>query len=319
MTAMGYERPPRLVDAIELAAKPGHVVLGGGTTLMDLMRLGVHNPRVLVDVTKVPELTSMECVAHEWLVGASVTMSQAARCQKLRAEHPAFVESLELAASAQIRNTATLAGNLLQSPRCVFFRDVRAACARRDGGTRCMATEVDTAPRALFAGPGPCVAAYPGDLGVALVALSAEVDIVTRVSEQRTSVEALLSSETANMNIGGLMTRIVVPRKGGVSAFVKRRARTSFAFGSASAAVWCDFDGDVVREVRVVVGAQSTIPRRLAETETALTGRRLDDQTIRVAAQAGVSGVRGTDVQRRWCVSTLVQALTVAEVRRAAR
>lgn len=308
---LAYERPASLAEALELASRPGYVLLGGGTTLVDLMRLGVARPAGLVDVRSVPELGGVATTPDEWSLGAAVTMTEVLRHRSLCRELPALAESLALAASTQIRNMATLAGNLLQAPRCVFFRDVRASCHRRDGGGACSAAATELATRALLVDDDPCVAPYLGDLGTAAVALDASVEEVTDGGFARMPVEELLGRRDPIVE-NRLITRLVVPRRAGFSAFVKRRDRRSFAFGSASCAAWAAIESGVVRQVRVVVGAQSTRPRRLPGVEGEMLGRAFTSRTIESAARHALAGdeVRhGTDADREWLVTTVCQAL----------
>lgn len=306
-----YQRPTTLSEALEMAARPGYVLLGGGTTLVDLMRLGVARPTGLVDARSVPELRGVRSSSDEWSLGAAVTMAEVLCHRSLCRELPALADSLAQAASPQIRNMATLAGNLLQAPRCVFFRDVRAACHRRDGGGACSASRTDIAPQALLVDDDPCVAPYLGDLGTAAVALGASVETVADGLRQRMPVEELLRRR-GSMAGNQLITRIVVPRGPGFSAFVKRRDRRSFAFASASCAAWAVVDDGVVRQVRVVVGAQSTRPRRLPGVEGAVLGRPLTSRTIGSAARHALAGVEtrnATGVDRAWLMGTVRQAL----------
>ena len=307
-----YERPATLAEALELLRRPGYTLLGGGTTLVDLMRLGVARPAGLVDTRSVPELGGVVSSPEEWSLGGAVTMAEVLRHHTVCRELPALAESLALAASTQIRNTATLAGNLMQAPRCVFFRDVRTPCHRRDGGGACSALATDIAPRALLVDDDPCVAPDLGDLGTAAVALDASVETVANGGAERMSVEELLRVR-GPIPGNRLITRLVVPRRSGFSAFVKRRDRRSFAFGSASCAAWAAIEEGVVREVRVAVGAQSTRPRRLVAVEREVLGRALTTRTIESAAQHALAGQElrhGTDAEGEWHTATVRQALT---------
>lgn len=309
MNELGYQRPSSVAAAVRLLERPGHVALGGGTTLVDLMRLGVIVPTTLVDITGVRELARLERAVGEWRLGAAVTMSQVAALSELRQEMPALVESIESAASTQIRNTATLAGNLLQAPRCVFFRDVRSPCGRRDGGDACSAAQSHVAPT-MFTSSGTCRAIYPGDLAVALVALDGRVDVVGPHSRHSIPLTRFLGSGAQKIKHGELVIRLVVPRHMGTSVFVKRRDRSSFAFASASAAAWCKVDGESrVTHIRVAVGAPASVPRRLTKTEHSLLGRHLDEPAIREGAAAAVNDVDGDEDQLRWCAGVVRQAL----------
>lgn len=314
---MSYRRAESVAEALDLLEEPDSAVLAGGTTLVDLMRVGVANPRRLVDVSGIEELHGVEPAAGGWRLGAGLTMTDAARHPVLSHTYPAFADALNLAASGQIRNQATLGGNLLQGPRCVFYRDPRSACSRRDPRDACSVHLAERAAHALFRDGTDCVAPYPGDLGVALVALGAEVELRSPDGVRRVAVDRLLDRDdpSTTPGRGEIITHLLIPEPLGPSAFVKRRERASFAFASASAAATCRIVDGQVHGVTVVIGAQSTRPRRSAAAEEAVTGRALDAATARAAGEAAVQAVPGRAQETAWCAATVAQALSTVRER----
>src|SRR5215472_9311173 len=155
--------------------------LAGGTTLIDLMKLDVMNAQQLIDITPISELQSFTTTSTTELVfGALAKMSEVAADPTLLGEYPALAESLQKAASEQLRNMATVGGNLLQRTRCEYFRDTSYPCNKRTPGTGCAAIEGLNRGHALFGGSSSCIATYPGDFAVALAAFDALVDVVSR-------------------------------------------------------------------------------------------------------------------------------------------
>lgn len=314
-----YARPGNISEALRMLSSPGAAILAGGTTLTDLMRCGVAHPDSLVDVSRLPELRTLTQVDDVLAIGSCVTMADLARHPAVTLDFPAVVDALLLAASAQIRNQATVGGNLLQGPRCVFYRDPLAECTRRDSRQPCSARSARSIVEPLLGADEDCIARYPGDLGVALVALDAEVEVQSARESRFVRVEHLLEPTGGPSSIGRdeLITNIRIPAPLGTSAFVKRRERASFAFASASAAAALRVvDGSVV-SARIVIGAQSTRPRRLTDAEGVVSGRALEESALVDAASAAVANLTGARHEVAWCRATVHQSLRLAAERHA--
>jgi xanthine dehydrogenase YagS FAD-binding subunit len=269
--------------------------VAGGTTLIDLMKLDVMRPKHLTDINAVERTPSgrIEFGKNRLWLGALVRMSAACEHPAVREHFPVIAQSLQLAASQQIRNMASLGGNVLQRTRCTYFRDTTyGACNKRLPGSGCAAMDGFNRPHAVLGVSDKCIASYPGDFAQALIALDAEVDIASREGS-RTVPFAKLHKPPGNsphiettLNPGDLITAFVVPAAPWArrSVFVKIRDRDSYEFALASAAVALDLDGDTARQIRIALGGVSALPWRAHEAETLLKGRRLDDAALDAAA-----------------------------------
>lgn len=303
MQPFAWQRADSLADAAQAAtAAAGASFIAGGTTLADLMRLEVMAPHRLVDINGLRDRGCGEIVlSHGWLqLGALVRMADAAAHPLLRARFPVLAEALALAASPQLRNMASLGGNLLQRTRCDYFRDRGWGCNRREPGTGCAAMHAPDRKHAVLGGSASCIATYPGDFAPALVALDAMLRIygpdghrvlpaaeLHRLPGDRPELET-------NLRPGELIARIDVPAGPWTrrSRFVKVRDRASYAFALASAAVALELDGMQVRQARIGLGGVATVPWRAWEAEQALQGRRLDKDAARAAAAAAFAGAQ---------------------------
>jgi xanthine dehydrogenase YagS FAD-binding subunit len=269
--------------------------LAGGTTLIDLMRLNVMRPRMVTDINGLESTPSgrIEFGSKGLWLGALVRMSQAADHAQVQKSYPVIAQSLQLAASPQIRNMASLGGNVLQRTRCTYFRDVSYnACNKRSPGSGCAAIEGFNRPHAVLGTSDHCIASYPGDFGQALIALDAQVDIAGPDGSRTISFARLHKApgdspqtETTLMP-GELITAFVVPPLPWAkrSLFLKIRDRESYEFALASAAVALDLADGAVRNVRIALGGVSALPWRAHEAEAMLKGKRLDETTLNAAA-----------------------------------
>jgi len=291
-------------DAVRAVSNDGAGTrfIAGGTTLYDLMKLNVETPTRVVDITGLKELDRIDTGAPGELVfGALARMSDVASHPQIVAEYPALSESLWRAASQQLRNMATLGGNLLQRTRCAYFRAGEPfACNKRKPGSGCAAQRGIDRGHALLGGSDACIAVYPGDLAIALVAFDAKIDILAPDGQRTIAVEALHREPGATPEVettlkpGELILRIRVPKTamGRVSTYLKIRDRESYAFALASAAVALDMDGDTVREARIAVGGLATRPWRARRAEQLLAGKTLTARTAREAGDAALEGAR---------------------------
>lgn len=271
--------------------------IAGGTNLVDLMRLGVERPTALVDLDRVspPALRGITRLPDgTFRIGALTRMAEAAADPELGAALPMVVQSLELAASPQIRNMASLGGNLLQRTRCPYFRDVSWPCNKRERGSGCGAMEGITRHHAILGTSDSCIAAYPGDFAQAALALDAQIEITGQGGVRRMKLARLHrlpgatpDVETA-LDADETITAIHLPAPGWArrSLFLKRRERTSYSFALVSVACALDLDGDRVREVRLALGGVATIPWRAFPAEQLLAGERLTEECAHAAGVA---------------------------------
>jgi xanthine dehydrogenase YagS FAD-binding subunit len=278
--------------------------LAGGTTLLDLMKLDVMRPRRIVDINaleRAGDAGQIDVADRGLRLGALVRMSDAAEHPEIRRNYPLLSQSLLLAASSQLRNMATLGGNLLQRTRCPYFRDTTyAACNRRNPGSGCAALNGFNRQHAILGVSDHCVAAYPGDFAQALIALDATILVLgengTRsfpVAELHKQPETTPHIETS-LAPGELITAIFVPSGAFTkrSLYLKIRDRESYEFALASAAVALEVSDGLVQEARIALGGVATVPWRAREAEAVLTGRALDEAAAREAAEAAFAQAR---------------------------
>ena len=275
--------------------------IAGGTTLLDLMKLDVMRPRALVDINWIAGAESITVNERGVRFGALVLMASAANHPAIVRDYPVIADTLKLAASAQLRNMASLAGNVLQRTRCTYFRDTSwTACNKRNPGSGCSALEGVNRQHAILGTSDHCIATYPGDFAQALIALDAAIEI-TGVTGNRVVPFAKfhrLPGSVPNVETvllpGDLITAITVPAGPWTrrSLYLKIRDRESYQFALAAAAVALDLSGDTVREARIALGGVATVPWRAREAEAVLKGKPLDENTVRFAAEAAFAGAR---------------------------
>jgi xanthine dehydrogenase YagS FAD-binding subunit len=292
-----YYRAATLEQAGPLAALAESAILAGGTTLLDLAKCDVVRPAQVVDITRLPDLAGIRAEADSLHLGALVRMAEAERHPDVRASCPAVAEALALAASAQIRNMATLGGNLLQRTRCAYFRDPAAfsACNRRVPGSGCAAAGGITHNHALLGTSEACIATYPGDLAVALVAFGAVIEIGTRWMPAEDFF--LLPGDTPHREFalepGEIITALCIPASAAArrSTYLKLRDRASYEFASVSVAAGLELTADgSIAEARLALGGVATIPWRLHAVEAALTGRQPTPAVLRETSQLAMQG-----------------------------
>ena len=304
MHPFAYTKPRTAAAAVRAVADggPGTRFIAGGTTLYDLMKLTVETPTTVVDLPGLRELSAFDTSGdHELVFGALAPMSDVASDPRLVRDYPALSESLWRAASQQLRNMATVGGNLLQRTRCAYFRGGEPyACNKRTPGSGCAAIGGLDRGHAVLGGSTSCIAVYPGDWSVALVAFDAQVDTLSPRGERTIALESLHREPGATPHIettlapDELIVRIRVPATplGRASTYHKIRDRESYAFALASAAVALDMNGETVREARVALGGVATRPWRARAAERALAGRTLNAATARAAGDEAFVGAR---------------------------
>jgi CO/xanthine dehydrogenase FAD-binding subunit len=279
------------------AADPGAAYLAGGTTQVDLMKDGVLRPEVLIDITRLP-LRGVSADGGLVRVGALTTMEELA-ADPVVTERLALVrESLLLAASPQLRNMATVAGNLLQRTRCRYYRDLSCVCNKRDPGSGCDALTGHHRMHAVLGTSGDCIATHASDLAVALAALDAIVQVRGPDRERPVPLTEfyLMPGDTPDrenvLRPGELITSVEVPLllEGARSAYLKVRDRASYEFALASAAVALLVTDGVMRDARIALGGLATIPWRARAAEDVLRGAPVTWEAFAAAAEAALSG-----------------------------
>jgi len=292
-----YERPADAASSVALlAAAPAGAFLGGGTNLVDLMKLGVATPDVLVDVR---ELTSREVTDSPdggLRIGAGVPNADLAAEPRVRERFPVLSQALLAGASGQLRNRATTGGNLLQRTRCGYFTDVTRPCNKRTPGSGCGALEGVHRNHAILGqtleGPGTCVATHPSDMAVAMVALDAVVRVLGPDGERTIPITDLHRlpgddpSRDTTLRHGELITAIDLPALAMPSRYRKVRDRASFAFALVSVAAALKVEDGVVRDVRLALGGVAHKPWRATAAEQALRGQPATEESFAAAADA---------------------------------
>ncbi|MEU9760818.1 xanthine dehydrogenase family protein subunit M [Streptomyces sp. NPDC047985] len=295
MREFGYERALDIPGAVALRGTgPEARFLGGGTNLVDLMKAGVERPALLVDVRRLP-LDRVESTTDGGLrVGATVTNSDLAAHPEVRRRYPALAQAVLAGASGQLRNMATVGGNLLQRTRCGYFTDVSSPCNKRSPGSGCPAIAGEHRNHAILGSSEHCVAVHPSDMAVALAALDAVVSYQTADGPGELPITGLYPPvgdapqvETA-LPPGALVTGVTLPPipSAAGSRYRKVRERASYAFAIGSVAAALDVRDGVVREVRLAFGAVASRPWRARVAEQALTGGPADAEAFGAAAAA---------------------------------
>jgi xanthine dehydrogenase YagS FAD-binding subunit len=329
MRPFAYERADDAALATRYATAQGQTdapvqFLAGGTTLIDLMRLDVLRPEWVVDITPLRDRHSEIEVGPGGLrLGAFAAMSTVADDPGVKAGYPALAQSLMLAASPQLRNMATLGGNVLQRTRCPYYRDPSwSECNKRAPGTGCAAIKGVNRQNAVLGVDEKCIAQYPGDFGVALVALEADVELAGPGATRRIPFHTLHRPAGQphlehTLQPGEVITAFRIPRGplARRSLYLKIRDRQSYEFAIASAAVGLDIDGGVVKQVRIGLGGMAYRPWRADDAERSLVGKRLTEDTARTAADIALRGAvthGANDYKPELGRRTLVRALMQA-------
>jgi len=308
----GYQAPPSPAAAVALVAgRPGAAFLAGGTNLIDLMKLGVAAPDLLVDVTGLlPDVIEHTAEGGDGgqgrglRIGAGVRNSDLAADPRVRAGYPVLAQAVLAGASGQLRNAATVGGNLLQRTRCPYFQDVTKPCNKRTPGSGCPALDGRRPERvsrpgeqrdlAILGGSPHCAATHPSDLAVALAALDAVVHVHGPAGPRAVPLSGLYRlpggepDRETTLGRGDLITAVEIRALAyaGNSAYRKVRDRASYAFGVVSVAAALDVDGGVVRQVRLALGAVAPLPWRARAAERVLTGRPATAEWFGRAADA---------------------------------
>jgi len=284
-------------SSIRQALSQDGAYLAGGTTLVDLMKLEVVTPTRVVDINSLP-LRGIHCTPLGLRIGALERMADVAVHHEVARRWSMVSTALALSASPQLRNMASIGGNLLQRTRCDYFRDVRMPCNKRKPGSGCPAVNGDNRMHAILGTSAACVATHASDLAVALVALDASIRSQDRHGERLLKLADFyrLPGDTPSvenqLRPGELITEVIVPALDWPQTYVKVRDRTSYEFALASAAVALDVHGGVVRDARIAVGGVGTRPWRLQAVEQALRGKPATEDSYLEAAKLAVVGAQ---------------------------
>jgi xanthine dehydrogenase YagS FAD-binding subunit len=325
------ERPRELAQALSSGAQAGRndaraEYIAGGTDMIQLLQEDVRRPERLVSLARVLD-RAIEAGPQGLRFGAGATMAEVAAHAAVREQAPVICEALLNSASPQVRNQATMAGNLLQRTRCPYFRDVGYAdCNKRAPGSGCAALGGVNRWHAVLGTSESCIATHPSDLAVALVALDASVEVRGPSSTRMLPLSELhrLPGDTPHLETvlepGEILTAIAVPSSPVArrSHYLKVRDRASFEFAVVSAAVAIDVDAGRIRQARVAVGGVGTKPWRLAPVEAALRGGDLAPAKLRAAATLAAAGAQGrghNDFKIELMQRAIVRAIETAGAR----
>ncbi|MFM9608269.1 FAD binding domain-containing protein [Streptomyces niveiscabiei] len=299
MHPFSYTRPATTRQALD-EGRDGGRYIAGGTTLVDLMRETVERPRTLVDITALPLREIVVTRRGGLRIGALVRMSEAADHRGVRALYPVISDALELSASAQLRNMATIGGNIMQRTRCTYFRDVGADCNKRAPGSGCAARDGFNRTHAILGTSDDCVATHPSDVAVAFAALEATVVVLGPDGERGVPFADFLLRPGSTpdreqaLRRGELITGVEIPAlpRPLRSGYLKVRDRQSYEFALTSAAVALHIRAGVIREARVAAGGVGTVPWKLSAVERELIGRRPSAALWARAAERAADGAR---------------------------
>jgi len=321
MIPFRFEKAFTEQDAIGAAAAGGRYI-AGGTTLIDLMREEVERPERLIDINAL-SMGGVRVEGSDLLIGALARMAEVAAHPDTQRLQPLIAETLIEGASPQLRNMASIGGNLMQRVRCPYFRMLDAACNKRDPGSGCSAIEGINGGHAILGTSDQCVATHPSDLAVSLVALGATMRVRGPQGERMFAVEDLyrLPGDTPHLEhtLGPAELIVEVRVPGGPHArrarYLKVRDRSSYEFALVSTAAALHIEAGVVRQARLAAGGVGTRPWRLRACEDALVGKAPDRQAFEAAAQFALQGARplaGNRYKVELLPRTIVRALEMA-------
>lgn len=320
MQPFDFRRPSDARAAVAMGAQPGSRYLGGGTNLVDLMREDIERPRVLVDVSALSR--EIEEIPEGGLrIGAGVKNTAVAADRRVRERYPLLAQAILAGASAQIRNMATVGGNVLQRTRCSYFYDEASRCNKRVPGVGCDALEGFNRMHAILGASSACVATHPSDMCVALAALDAVITLRGQAGARDIPLVDFhrLPGETphieSELQPSELITAITLPPANPVarSAYRKVRDRASYAFALVSVAARIEVRGGVIRDVRLALGGVAHKPWRARAAEAFLAGQAPTVVTFREAADrelAPAKGLRDNSFKIELAKAAIVETLT---------
>jgi xanthine dehydrogenase YagS FAD-binding subunit len=323
MNPFQYSRPTETANAINLAAKyPDAHFLAGGTNLIDLMKMGVAAPERLVDINRLP-LKGVEKTTTGVRIGALATNSEVADHPLILQGYPLLSLAINAGASPQLRNMATVGGNMMQRTRCSYFFDTTMPCNKRKPGSGCGALTGYNRMHALFGASDKCIAVNPSDMNVALTALEATVHLKGPKGERKMKFADFhrLPGDTPeidnNLHPGELIVGVDLPPAAFPKNvhYLKIRDRTSFAFALVSVAAALELDGGTIRNARLVMGGMAHKPWRFLAAEAFLKGRPVSEDSFQQAAQIAMQGANAYEHNQyklRLAPNAIRQALKTA-------
>ena len=299
MKPFAYLRATETSTAIE-SANSQTKFIAGGTNLLDLMKEGVEQPDRLIDITRI-QLAQIQPTANGVRIGALAKNSDTANNPLIRTRYPLLSQALLAGASPQLRNMASVGGNLLQRTRCYYFYDTSAPCNKRQPGSGCAAIEGYNRIHGILGTSDSCIATHPSDMCVALAALDAVVQVSGAKGDRAIPFAEFhrLPGDTPQIETalqpGELITAVDLPNSSFAenSHYFKVRDRTSYAFAVVSAATALDIDNGTIRNARMALGGVAHKPWRAVEAEKILIGAKPNEQTFQAAAEATLKGAKG--------------------------
>jgi xanthine dehydrogenase YagS FAD-binding subunit len=323
MRSFSYERATDARAAVTAVSRPGAKFISGGTNLLDLMKLGIEQPSHLVDISRLPLRDIEELPGGGLRIGAQATNSEVAADARVRVRYPVLSQALVSGASGQLRNKASIGGNLLQRTRCPYFYDTAAGCNKRDPGAGCSAIGGFNRIHAILGASDACIATHPSDMAVAMTALEAEIELLDADgSLRRVAITDFycLPGDTPHIETvlrpGEMITDVILPPPpSGRQIYRKVRDRASYEFALVSVAVIVSTDQGTIGVARVAFGGVAHKPWRSVEAEAALTGRPAAMATYRAAAEEAMRDAVGQghndfkiELAKRTLCRTLAQA-----------
>ncbi|MBS7564359.1 xanthine dehydrogenase family protein subunit M [Mucilaginibacter sp. Bleaf8] len=322
MKQFQYIRPITQQSVLAAIAQPGTKIIAGGSNLVDLMKHGVMTPDKLVDINKLP-LRNVSTVKNGVHIGSLALNSQVAEDKQVVAKFPLLSQALNAGASAQLRNMATVGGNMMQRTRCPYFYDVALPCNKRNPGSGCGALEGFNRMHAIFGMSEQCIAVHPSDMAVAMAALDATVIIAGKKGERRLPFVDFhrLPGNTPqldnNLAKDELIVAVEIPENNYAahSHYLKIRDRASYAFALVSVAAALDIDNGTIRSARLAMGGVAHKPWRLTAAEKALVGKPANAASFEQAAQVAMQGAKAfkdNAFKLKLAPAAIIEALTHA-------
>jgi xanthine dehydrogenase YagS FAD-binding subunit len=333
MIPFNYVKVSSVQSAVEAIRKdPKAKFIAGGTNLVDLMKRGIMNPEKLIDITALPLATiamnkpspASKSYRPVLRIGSGVLNSTVSEDSTVNERLPVLAQALKAGASAQLRNMATVGGNLLQRTRCPYFYDTAMPCNKREPGTGCSALKGYNRMHAIFGASDACIAVHPSDMAVAMAALEAEVTVTGPKGERRIPISDFHKLPGNTPHIDNTLQRdelilsVDVPLKPGLArkeAYLKVRDRASYAFALVSAAVVLYMDKERISDARIALGGVAHKPWRMRAAEEALRGMPLSEDAFKAAITKGMEGAKGygmNNFKLKLAPQTILQSLKTA-------
>jgi xanthine dehydrogenase YagS FAD-binding subunit len=318
---LDYVRASSARSAIDAMAKDaGAQFIAGGTNLVDLMKRGVASPQKLIDITQLP-LKSIEATNKGIRIGALALNSEVAEHELVVSKFPLLAQALRAGASPQLRNLATVGGNMLQRTRCTYFYDTSMPCNKRSPGSGCGAMKGYNRMHAIFGASDQCIAVHPSDMCVALAALDATVIVHSNKGERKIRftdfhrLPGTTPQKDNNLQRGELITAVEIPDSDAFTAhslYTKIRDRASYAFALISVAAALDIKNNIIQQARLAMGGVSHKPWRLIAAENFLKGKKLSLENFQQAAAISLKNAKGyglNNFKLKLAPNTIVQTL----------